>query len=782
MKTSATRSTSFDRSLHAAALFLVACGGREPPPPEYPEPPPLGDVPVTLDDPRERDLAEIRAWNEAVRGETVEAIHGVRIEDPYRALEEDTPATREWITKQSSRSARYLEAHARPGMEQRLDALLSIGVIGGTSTAGNRVFYTKREGQREQPVLLVTERNAPSRGRGDREAEPWATPRQVVDPTSFGERSALDWYYPSPSGRYVAFGISRNGDERSTLYVYDVTAQQRLPTEIRGAKWCQLSWMPDESGFYYTRYPKEGEQGYDADEPDTYWPRIYRHSLDRSPAATAGPQHTGSQDPLIFSGVDRTDFPEPSVSSDGRHVVVNLFRGWTKQEVFVIDARASVPEGQRPVAQPIVTGHDSLSTGHIHSGRLFVMTNRDAPRYRVLSLPIRQLASATADNVFRTTDSGGPWTLVLPESENPIEGLQIARNHIVVHYLANIQSDLRIFGLDGDAVTQVRLPEVGSIDSLDANPDSGFVTMVFSSFFYPPTLLAFPLSEARAGRTSPPPSRIDQVQSDFDTSAYVLSRESVPSRDGTPINVFFMHRRDMQRNGQNPVLLTGYGGFNVSLTPGFARSPLYWLERGGVYASANLRGGAEFGEAWHRAGSLANKERVFEDFEAVIRWFSSSGISSPERIGITGGSNGGLLMGAMLTRAPTTFRATATYVGLYDMVRYHRFPPAELWISEYGTAENAEQLRWLHAYSPYHRIREGVRYPAAWIETADHDTRVYWGHSTKFAARLQDAQAGPNPIYFFREENVGHGAGTQRTDLIRRYVRMYTFLEDQLGM
>jgi prolyl oligopeptidase len=239
----------------------------------------------------------------------------------------------------------------------------------------------------------------------------------------------------------------------------------------------------------------------------------------------------------------------------------------------------------------------------------------------------------------------------------------------------------------------------------------------------------------------------------------------------------------MARDGSNPVLLTGYGGFNVSLLPGFARNALYWLEKGGVYAVANLRGGSERGEEWHRAGNLGNKERVFEDFEAVISWLSTSGVSRPERIGITGGSNGGLLMGAMITRIPDKFAAAASYVGLYDMLRYDRFPPAELWVTEYGSARaSAEQFRWLYGYSPYHRVQDGTRYPAVLIETADHDSRVFWGHSTKFAARLQEATRSDRPVWFFMERQVGHGAGTGLSDLVRRYDRAYGFLEDALGV
>jgi prolyl oligopeptidase len=357
--------------------------------------------------------------------------------------------------------------------------------------------------------------------------------------------------------------------------------------------------------------------------------------------------------------------------------------------------------------------------------------------------------------------------------------MAFAGDRIVVHYVENVQSRIRVFSRTGQPVRDVTLPALGAIDGLSAQPGRGHrrVAMTFSSFFYAPSLLVFDVDADLA------PERVDQVATDVDPAAYELEQESVPSRDGTPINVYWMAKRGVvAHDGTAPVLLTGYGGFNVSLLPGFSRSALYWLERGGVYASANLRGGAEFGEAWHRAGMFEKKTNVFDDFEAVIRWLTTSRISNPDRIAISGGSNGGLLMGAMITRAPGTFRAAAAHVGLYDMVRYHRFPPAELWTSEYGDPDEADALAYLLAYSPYHRVVNQTAYPAVLVTTADHDSRVHWAHSTKFAARLQEATSSDRPIYFHMERQVGHGAGTPVSEIIQRYVRQYTFLMDQLGM
>lgn len=743
---------------------------------------------------------ELYAWNLAAReGAVTETLHGERVEDPYRSLETDSPGTRAWIDHQTARSTAYLQHNARPGMTERLRTLLSIGVLRSPATAGGKVFFLKRDGAREQAVLMVAERTSPSTTFG--------AARSLVDPADFGVRGSIDWYFPSPRGRFVAFGVSQNGDERSTLFVVNTATGELLEEAIHHAKWCRLAWMPDETGFYYTRYPSENEPRYDPAEPDAYWRRLYFHRLvaggrrapqpalarrghcpePRQDCVVAGPAAAGAFDREIFSGTERTDAPSPSLSSDGRWLVVNLFVGWSRQDVFLIDRRLPVAPDRLPQAFPLTHGTNSLSTAMVHRGKVYVVTNLGAARYRVVTVDAAVIAHPQDPN--HTPGSPpptlqeplvAPWRELIAEGPHPIDEVLFAGERMVISTLENIASRVRVHALTGEVQSEITLPAEGSVSGIDGSSDDRTVALLFESFFHPPEVLAATLP-TQPGSAPIVPARIEQVQTDFDPSAYELERQSVPSRDGTPINVFYMHRRGMARDGRQPVLLTGYGGFNVSLGPSFARDPLYWLERGGVYAIANLRGGSEFGEQWHRDGALGNKTRVFEDFEAVIRWFGTGGVSSPSRIALRGGSNGGLLMGAMLTRAPDAFRATIARVGLYDMVRFHRFPPAQIWTSEYGSAEDPTQFAWLYAYSPYHRLHEGV-FPAAWIETADHDSRVFWGHSTKFAARLQESQTGPLPIYFFMQQNVGHGAGTRLGDQIDRYVREYTFLEDQLGI
>jgi len=734
-------------------LCLAACGVRPGPPPEYS----ASEVaPSEPSAPPEESV--IQALNRRAReaGAVVERLHGVEVSDPFRALESEGAITSEWIEVQTARTAGRIAEWSSRRMADRLDALLRIGVLGAGDVAGDWIFLSRRDGEREQPAIYVR----PVAGGAE---------RLLIDPLVEGERVALDWYFVSPRGRYVAFGLSRNGDERSTLHVVETATGARLAEVIEHTKWSEVAWLHDETGFYYRRYPREGEPDWNASEPDSYHPRLFFHALGTDPAG----------DPLVFSPSEGTHFPSAHVSSDDRHVVINTFRGWSASDVHLFDRggrardRVAAPDAAHPLVA-VATGVEQLHEGRVEDGRLWLLTNDGAPRYRIEAVPV----AAAADPARRQ--------VVVPEADFPIEGWQFVGGRLVLHVLDDVRSRLLVYRVDGTADGEIELPGRGEVSGLAADPATGRLLFGFSSYVHAPSVHLWTAGDGRGrGRGL---TTVAEVEAPIDLSGLVLEQARVTSADGTPINVHLFHRRDVVPNGDVPVLLTGYGGFNVSLLPAFQRSPLYWTERGGVYAVANLRGGGEFGEAWHRAGHLGNKERVFEDMEAVIRWLGrssaegGSGWSRPARIGITGGSNGGLLMGAMITRCPDAFGAAATYVGLYDMVRYDHFPPAELWVSEYGSASVADQFAYLVRYSPYHRIVADRSYPAVLVETADHDSRVFWGHSTKFAARLQEATGAADPaVYFYRERDVGHGAGTPVSAIRNRYVRMYAFLERHLG-
>jgi prolyl oligopeptidase len=715
----------------------------QPPPVEAPTPP------------RDPTLAE----NDRVRAPLTETVHGVTLSDPYRALETDSPATQRWVAYQNARSEDWIRARTRPHIERRLSQLLDIGILRGAAAAGPHVLYLAQEGGRQTAVLMIATR-AP---------QGWGAPRELLDPTRYGERAVIDWFRASPRGRYVAFGVSQNGDERSVLRVLDTTTGAVREEAIEHAKWCRLTWMPDESGFYYTRYPRAGDDGYDAAREDTYHSRLFFHRLGQSP--------DGGADAVVFRPEGHTERAWAEVSDDGRSVLVHLFKGWSTSVLYVIPHDPAHAAWTPGTATPVITAEDTLSSGVIHRGSLYVLTNASAPKYRVVTQTLAQARQPAADEAARAAR----WRVVVPEGEHPLDDMAVAGDWILVSRMENIVSRVRLHALNGQPGPELTLPGDGSLGGVSASASGGVVALSYSSFVTPPTVLGATLPR-RGATESVRPAEIARAQSDFDFSSLELRRAAVPSQDGTPINVWLMHRRGLAQDGTAPVLLNGYGGFNLSLQPRFNRDPLYWVERGGVYAVANLRGGSEFGEAWHRAGAREHKHHVFEDFEAVIRWLTSSGLSRPSRVAIYGGSNGGLLMGAMITRCPDAFAAAFSTVGLYDMARFHRFPPAEIWTSEYGDPEQPDALRWLAAYSPYHRVPERAALPAVWIETADHDTRVHWAHSTKFAARLQDANTADSPVMFYMQRDVGHGAGARREDQLRQLVRRYAFLEDRLGL
>ncbi|MEM7605045.1 MAG: prolyl oligopeptidase family serine peptidase [Myxococcota bacterium] len=711
-----------------AVLLLLGCGATPAPVPQAaPDP-----APVTASPPRHDDIvADLNT--RALEGQAAYTLHGVEVSDPFRALETDSPFTQAWIEAQNARTANFLEAEDA-GRRERLDALLSIGSIGSARWGGEHLFFSMRPGDEERASVYVKEESGE---------------RRIIDSRTLGERGAIDWYFPSPRGTYVAYGVSDNGDEASTLRVVNVETLELLDLTIPRTKWCNLAWLPDESGFYYTRYPGPGEPGYDEAQPLSYFPAIYFHGLGSAPEA----------DPRVFVSERGTDFPGPHVSPDGRYLTLTVFRGWSASDVLLFDrgrnGRAAPDETHRIV--PVVEGEDSISEGGVFDGRLILRTNRDAPRYRIVEANVRR---------------PNRWRDLVPQGEGTIEDWSVsAGGAVVTHAIKNVRSELRV--TKGRSTRTIDLPE-GAVRSLAASGAHGRVALRFEGYTATPRVLTIDTDGDESA-----PETVVAIDGSVDLSGMVVTRQQVRSADGTEVPLTLVHRGELPTDGSAQVILYGYGGFNVSLLPRFTRHTLYWLESGGIYAVANLRGGGEFGEAWHQAGALANKANVFDDFEAAARHLSTTGVSTPERIAIMGGSNGGLLMGAMITRAPDAFGAAAAYVGLYDMVRYHRFPPAELWISEYGSAEDESLFPVLHGYSPYHRVEAGAAYPAVLIETADHDGRVHWAHSTKFAAALQHA-APDGSIYFHMARAEGHGAGSSRADMVEKYVRLYAFLERTL--
>jgi prolyl oligopeptidase len=669
------------------------------------------------------------------RGDEVEILHGESIPDPYRWLEQgDDPRTQAWTADQNALTESLLTAvPGRARLRARLDELLSIGALSTPEPVAGRYFYQRRDGRQNQPVLYVRE------GRDGED-------RSLVDPNRLDAQgtTALDWFYPSEDGRLLAYGLSENGSEQSLLHLLEVDSGAPLPDRIPRTRAADLAWLPDSSGFYYTRYPAPAEVP--AGE-EHYHRAVYFHRLGTDPAG----------DPQVFRPAEKEHWPGVGLSPDGRWLVIGVARTFDQTDLYLQDLAAGTP------AVPVASDLPATFDGDVVRGRLYLRTNLDAPTYRLYLVDPERPARE------------GWREIVPPRADAVLDGFRVIGPALALSYLERAASRLRLADLEGNGVREVALPTIGSLFGLSGEWDGDEVFYGFTSYTVPPTVyrLALPETTGELWR---------RVEADLDPSRYEVRQVSYPSRDGTEVTMFVIHRTGVSRDGANPVYLSGYGGFNISMTPAFSRSLLLWLERGGVVAIPNIRGGGEYGEAWHQGGMLGTKQNSFDDFIAAAEWLIRERYTRPDRLAAAGGSNGGLLMGAVLTQRPELFAAVVIQVPLLDMLRYHRFLIARLWIPEYGSAEDPEQFRWLRAYSPYHHVRDGVAYPAVLLATAESDTRVDPMHARKMAARLQAATSSDRPVLLRLEAQAGHGAGKPLNKVLDELTDTWTFVFWQLGV
>jgi prolyl oligopeptidase len=666
--------------------------------------------------------------------------HGTRVIDNYRWLEKaDSPEVQKWVAEENDYTRALLDPlPGRAAIQHRLTELLSIGSVSAPVLAGHHYFYTRREGLQNQPVLYVRD----SLNGAD---------RVLVDANSLAADGtiALDWFQPSENGKYVAYGTSASGSEMSTLHVIESKTGEILSDTIERTRAASIAWLHDNSGFYYTRYPKKGEV---PAGQEMYNRHVYFHLLG-SPVET---------DNAIFGeGRDPQDWPGVSLSNDGRWLLINVSEGWTKSELFLMDLKGD----KAPIR--LTTGKNFLYSADIYDGKVYITSNEDAPRYRVF-----------------VTDAGNfdreAWKEIIPQSDAVLQGAEVFGGKLVAQYEQDASSQLKIFDLDGKKLNDLALPAIGSVYSTGGKWNHDEVFYGFQSFTLAPSIYRYDLKDGSTSLWT----KVDAPSTD--ASAYDVHQEWFNSKDGTRVPMFVVHKKGLQKNGKNPTLLTGYGGFNISLTPTFSRTAYLWMEHGGVYAVANLRGGAEFGEDWHRAGMLDKKQNVFDDMIAAAQHLIAEKYTDKQHLAIQGGSNGGLLMGGMITQRPDLFRAVVCQVPLLDMLHYQDFQIAKLWIPEYGTAENPGQFKWLYAYSPYHHVKSGVEYPAVLFMTADTDTRVDPMHAKKMTALMQaEARNGSSvtrPILLRIETKAGHGAGKPVTKQIEEFTDVYSFLFWQLGV
>ena len=673
------------------------------------------------------------------RENVVDDLHGAKIIDPYRWLEADTTErVREWTDKQNARTRTVLDAlPQRAAFAHRGRELLSVGLLSTPRPVAGRIFHTRREGEQKQAVLYVRD----AVGTED---------RALVDPNALDREGlvTLDWYYPSPDARYVAYGLSRGGDEMSTLHVVETATAKNLADRIRHTQRSTVAWVSGDGGFYYTVHPAPGSV---PPGDENYYRRVRYHPLGDDPA----------KDELVFGdGRPKEDILGVSTSADGRWALFVAFKGWARSDLYLFDR--SHPE--RGLAT-VVEGEDAIAEGFVLDGRVWLRTNLDAPNYRVVS------AACESPDASR-------WETVIAESKDVIQSFDRTRDRIAVLRLVRATSRLTIYDVRGKDAREISLPSLGAIEIVEGEHDGDRVGYTFQSFTQPP--IAF-VADARSGQ-------VDEVvrlrmPARLDVANIVVEQTAYASRDGTEVTMFLVHRKEVRPTGQIPTMLTAYGGFNISRTPAYSAGAAAWVEAGGLFAMPNLRGGGEYGETWHRAGMLANKQNVFDDFHAAAEALISRGWTAARHLAIAGGSNGGLLVGAALTQRPDLFAAVYCAVPLLDMLRYQNFRIARFWIAEYGSAEDRVQAEWLRKYSPYHNVRAGVRYPPVLFTTADGDSRVDPMHARKMAALLQAQSEDPESVVLLRvDRDAGHGIGKPLDKQVDDFADEFGFIAWRTGL
>lgn len=740
----------------------VACGGTTQAPIEATGPAAQPtDAPRTVEVPPE-EIEGSSPYPPSPREDIVDELHGVKVADPYRWLEDATkPEVQQWVEAQASFARKTLDAiPQRAELVARFTELYYLDSVSSPVHRRGRYFYTRRHKDKEKTVVYWK--------KGDKGAE-----QVLFDPNTWSEDGSVSMggWFPSWNGKLVAYKKKENNADEATFYLRDVDSGKDSEIDvIPGAKFASASWTPDNKGFYYTWYPT------DASIPVHERPGhavVRFHKIGTDPA-TDEVVFPATGDPQMFIG--------GGVTRDGRWLMIYVSSGWSKTDVFIKDLRrkARKPVAVDPAAledldsraraakhaealgfTPLVQGIDAIFSPTWWRGSFYVHTNFEAPRYRVFKVNPSKLAMKD-------------WKEIIPQSADTMESAEVIGGRLVVSYLRNATTAVDIHDLDGKKVRTLELPAIGSA-GVGGEPDEDTFYYGFSNFTTPTQIYK---SSIKSGKSE----LWAKVEVPVDTSKLEVKQVWYPSKDGTEISMFIIHSKDTKLDGNNPALLYGYGGFNVSLTPGFSSMAAVWAERGGVYAIANLRGGGEYGEAWHDAGKLGNKQNVFDDFAAAAEYLIAQGYTKPEKLAVYGGSNGGLLVGAVMTQRPELFGAVVCAVPLLDMVRYHKFGLGQAWIPEYGSADDPGQFTWLHAYSPYHHVKQGTPYPALLMLAADSDDRVDPLHARKFTAAIQWATASADrPVIMRVERNAGHGGA----DLIKKSVEssadIVAFLLWQLG-
>ncbi len=676
----------------------------------------------------------IATYPRAPKGQVVNDYHGTMVEDPYRWLEDpQSEQTRAWVAAQNKLTGQWVDQFpARDEIARRLEELWNHERYGLPQEHGGRYFFFHNDGLQEQSPLFVAE-------------SPDGEGRLLLDPNTFSDDGtvSLAAHVPSPDGKLLAYGTSDGGSDWIEWRFMDVATLERLPDVITRNKFGGLDWGADGRSVVYSRFalPEKGAELRQANSAN----EVCLHRL-------GTPEE---QDVVLRPASTKGFFSWPVMTAARTAVVVHETDSHKDKNNIEVIAIAGPDIGRKV---PLIDGFDTESSYVGNDGDLFwVRTDLGAPNGRLVAIELFEPERES-------------WIELVPEREVAMQGCSMVGGHFLLDYLRNAQSEVQVHDIDGGFVRTQQLPGTGSVHGLDGEQHDPLTWFSYMDFSTPAEIWELDVSSGAIRLLRPPVVATDPAV--FETNQVFYS-----SKDGTRVSMFIVARAGLELSGDHPTLLHGYGGFNVSMTPSYRTSHALWLERGGVLAIPNLRGGGEYGSAWHRAGTKLSKQNVFDDFIAAAEWLIESGYTSPERLAISGGSNGGLLVGACMTQRPDLFRAALPAVGVLDMLRYQLFTIGWAWAGDYGTSEDPEEFEALYAYSPLHNIREGVDYPATLVTTADHDDRVVPAHSYKFAARLQEAHGGGDPILIRVETRAGHSAGRSTSTQIAEAADVLAFLD-----
>jgi len=670
--------------------------------------------------------------------EQIDDYHGVKVTDPYRWLEDtDSADTKAWVEEENKLTFGYLDQIPyRKAIRDRMTKLWNFERFTVPRQQGGRYFYQHNNGLQNQDVLLVAESLT-------------AEPRTLLDPNTLSSDGtvALAGTAYTEDGKLLAYGTAASGSDWEEWHVRDVDTGKDLPDLIKWVKFSGASWSKDGKGFYYSRF----------DEPkgtalrDTnYFQKLYYHKL-------GTPQ---SEDKLIYERPDNKEMGfGGQVTDDGRYLVIFVSQGTSpKNRLYYKDL--TEPDSQ---VVRLLDEFDASYQFVDNDGPVFwIKTDLDAPRGKLIAIDTRHPEKAN-------------WKTVVQQSSDKLEDANVVDNLFLLGYLKDARTEVRVHDLKGKFLRNVDLPGIGTAAGFGGKRTDKETFYSFTSFTSPTTIYRY---DPQTGKSSV----FKKPKVDFDAEKYETKQVFYNSKDGTRVPMFLTYKKGLKRDGQNPTLLYAYGGFDISLTPGFSIPAVVWLEMGGIYAQPNLRGGGEYGEEWHLAGTKAKKQNVFDDFIAAAEWLIANKYTSTPKLAIRGGSNGGLLIGAMLTQRPDLFGATLPLVGVMDMLRFQKFTIGWAWTSDYGSSDNPEDFKALYAYSPLHNLKPGTKYPPTMIATADHDDRVVPGHSFKFAATMQADQAGAAPVLIRIETKAGHGAGKPISKIIDQTADEWSFVAYNLGM